>query len=109
MTAAEGRRASKSTLASFVRSRIVTAYLRRCHANLLCIVSIDHDPLEVDGKLRKSRNLAATIEGTRGDHEEVAMTSGTYLEGEMAICRSLEESFLIFLLFSSRRAGRSAA
>ena len=37
------------------------------------------------------------MEGARGDDEEVAMTSETYLEGELAVRRSLEESFLTFL------------
>ena len=65
---------------------------------LLCIVPIAHNPLEVEGEFRKSRKLTATMQRARGDEDDVEMTSGTYLEGELVVRRTSEESFFTFLL-----------
>ena len=78
------------------------------HGNLVCIVPIVHGPREVEGEFPKSRKSAAAMKRARGKEEDADRTSGTYEEGKLAACSSLEESFLTFLLSSSRRAGRSA-
>ena len=38
------------------------------------------------------------MQRARGDDEEVGRTSATRMQGEIAVRRSLEESFLSFLL-----------
>ena len=103
---AERRRASKSTQGSFSNC---DGILVQGHDNRVRIVPLAHDPLEVEGGFRKSRKSAATMQRARGDEEDVERTSGTYLEGEVAVRRSLEESFFTFLRSSSKRAGCSAA
>ena len=60
-------------------------------------------------KTPKLQNRPHTMKRARGDEEDVEMRSGTYVEGELAVRRSLKESFLTFLSPSSRRAGCSAA
>ena len=92
-TAAERRRASKSTRESLVGSRIVTAYLRKGNANLLGIVPGSHGPLEAEGGFRESCESTSTMQRARGDDDDIVWTSGTYVEGELAVRRSLEESF----------------
>ena len=82
-------RASKSTRARFVCSRIAMISLCRGHANLLRIIPTAHDPLEIEGGSRKSRKLTATMKRARGDEEHVARSSVTRIEGELAVCRPL--------------------
>ena len=97
-TAAERKRASKSTRASLVHSLIAKPSSRRGHANLLCTVPLAHDPLEAEGEFRESRKSAATMKRARGDEEDADRTSRTHEEGELMLCRSLEEPIVTFLL-----------
>jgi hypothetical protein len=43
----------------------------------------------------KVANRLATMQRARGDQDNVEMRSGTYVEGDWVVCRSLEESFFI--------------
>ena len=82
--------------------------LRRGHANLLCIVPIKYDPQpRLRANFGKVANRPLTMKRARGDQHEVTMRSRTYVEGELAVRRSLEESFFHLQAFSllARRAG----
>ena len=64
------------------------------HGDLGCIFPIAGGPLEVEGEFRKSRKSTATMQRARGDqYKDVERTSRTYVEGGLAVCRPLEESF----------------
>ena len=65
------------------------ASLRKVHANLLCIVSVAHSPLEVEDEFRESRKSTAMMQRARGDEEDVARSSATRIEGELVVNRPL--------------------